>query len=344
MLSTTVSGFLRATLVAGALTCLAGCAIDVDLTSSPPTASVGDPVTFDISVTNRTTCPVGGVVALLVPFVPKDLFISQIQDEEVREALSTFVDAFCSGADVQPPDGSGNCRIEDGDLICDLIPPTSLSAGLPQTAVAMTDDGERITCGSDGAKFTCRVPRLLVEQAMAQQATSEASLGALQCATNGDFATCGALLLDPAETKSAQVELNVPRAGTLRNWVVSFATVRGGVCTGGLLKRRPCEDNAGCSPTAGTCGSGICVGGTRAGFGCDMTSQCTGGGTCTDCELPDDGQLLSGVACTTTAAPVSKAPAASAWGLAAVIAALALAGTTMLRRRHRAGDISGHAT
>jgi len=76
-----------------------------------------------------------------------------------------------------------------------------------------------------------------------------------------------------------------------------------------------------------------------------MTSDCPGmGATCTDCELPDDGQLLSGVACTTTAAPVSKAPAASASGLAAMIAALALTGMAMLRRRRRAGDIGGRAT
>jgi len=238
MMWRTVLGFWRAALVAGAFTGLAGCAIDVELTSSPPTANVGDPVTFDISVTNRTTCPVGGVVALLVPFVPKDLFISQIQDAEVREALSTFVDAFCSGMDVQPPGGAGNCRIEVGDLICDLIPPMSLSAGLPQTAVAMTDDGERITCGSDGAKFTCRVPRLLVEQAMAQQATSETSLGGLQCATNGDFATCGALLLDPAE----------PRAR--RSNSTSRAAVR---CATGSSHSPPC---AAASAPAACCAAG----------------------------------------------------------------------------------------
>ncbi len=318
---------------------LAGCAIDVDLSSSPGSAKVGKPVTFDVSVRNRTTCPVGGVVAVLVPFIPRNFIIDQIQDPNLRAALSAFVDAFCSGQDVQPPDGAGGCRLENGELICDLAPQMSLPGPFPEAAVAMTDSGDEVTCASDGAKVTCRFPHAIVEQAMAQAATSEPSIGALQCVPGANVAVCGALLLGPNETKSAQVQMNVTRPGALRNWIVSFATVRGGVCTTGVLRNRPCSDDTDCpGMVVDRCGDGICAGGTRDGFGCNTSNgngDCSGGGTCTTCEVADDGQVLSGVACTTTTGTVDAVPAASTWGLVAMIAALGVIGTETIRRMRR---------
>src|SRR5512135_2495971 len=180
---------------------LGGCAIDVDLSSSPSAVKVGQPVTFDVAVRNRTTCPVGGVVALLVPFIPKDFFINQIPDPDLRAALSAFADAFCSGADVQPPGGTGGCRIENGELICDVVPAMTLPGPLPDTAFAATEAGDAVVCSSDGVKITCRFPHALVEQAMAQAANSETSLGGLQCVAGNAFAICAAALLDPDETK-----------------------------------------------------------------------------------------------------------------------------------------------
>lgn len=311
---------------------LAGCAIDVGLSSSPSSVDVGQTVSFDISVRNRTTCPVGGVVALLVPFVPKDFFINQIADPDLRQALSTFVDAFCSGVDVQPPDGTGSCRIENGDLICDLVPMLTLPGRLPETAVATTEAGDAVVCSSDGVRITCRFPHALVAQAMAQTAQSQASPGVLQCVTGDTIAACGALLLDPDETKSAQVQLDVPRAGMLRNWIVSFASVRGGVCTGGLVRGRPCDEDSDCTGIGNTCGSGMCAGGTRDRFGCDSGADCPGtGATCVECAVADDGQVLSGVACTTTAVAM-QAPAASPAGLLGGIALVALVGLAAIRR------------
>ena len=313
-----------------ALTMLAGCAIDVDLASSPPTAEVGDPITFDVSVRNRATCPVGGVVAVLVPFIPRNFFINQIADPEVRDALSALVDAFCSGEDVEPPDGTGGCRLENGDLICDLDPAVSLP---PLPAMAVADSGGvPITCESDGSKVTCRFPRAIIEQA--QQASSEAaSPGMLQCVSGEAAALCGALLLDPGETKSAQVTLDVPRGGPLRNWVVSFPTVQGGVCDGGLLPNRPCDDDDDCTGPTNDCDPGVCSGGDRAGYGCEVDGDCTGGGTCTECDIPDDGQVLSGVACTNTAVAVNAVPTLSPWALAGVASLLAGIGYATLRRR-----------
>jgi hypothetical protein len=317
---------------------LAGCAIDVDLSSTPSTQNVGQPVTFDVSVRNRTTCPVGGVIAVLVPFIPRNFIINQIPDPDLRAALSALVDAFCSGADVTPPDGAGTCRLEDGELICDLIPQMSLPGPFAEAAVATTDSGDDVTCASDGHRITCRFPHAVVEQAMAQAAQSEPSIGSLQCVPCANVAVCGALLLDPNETKTAQVQMTVTRPGVLHNWVVSFATVRGGVCTAGLLRNRPCSDDSDCPGMANTCGDGICVGGTRNGFGCDTAdgnADCPNQGTCSACEVADDGQILSGVACTTTAVAAHAVPAASPWTLFVMAALLGVIGTTTIRRLRR---------
>lgn len=323
----------RALAAALAMLAIAGCAIDVDLASSPDAVDVGQPVTFDVSVRNRATCPVGGVVAVLVPFIPRDFFISQIADPELRAALSAFVDAFCSGMDVEPPDGAGDCRIENGELICDIIPAMSLPGPLPEAAVATTDGGEPVTCGSDGTRITCRFPSAVLAQA--QQASAEASPGMLQCQAGAAIAACGALLLDPNETKSAQVALDVPRAGVLRNWVVAFATVRGGVCTGGALARRPCDDDGDCTGMTNLCADGMCSGGDRDGYGCEMDSDCPDC-SCVECTVPDDGQLLTGVACTTTASALTGAPAMSPYALLLLAATLGLIGGWMIHRRRRA--------
>lgn len=332
-----VAGWVR-------LACLAlalggsGCAIDVDLTSTPTEVTNGATVDFDISVRNRTTCPVGGVVAVMVPFVPKDLLIDEIEDPQLREALSEFVDAFCTGADVTPPDGSADCRLEDGELICDIDPGQVFTGQSSYSAVVKTSGGEDVTCGGDGEKLTCRFPRHLVQTAMAQQTTANLSPGALQCDTLGDVVVCGALVLDPNETKSDDISLVAAGNGVMRNWVVSFATVRGGVCSAGILPRVPCDEpgstDSDCPALNKACGSGICVGGSDAGFGCNSGADCDSN-VCDPCEIDGDGQVLSGVACSTTLVdPVKVAPAASTWGLLAMIAslgALALGGLRLRR-------------
>jgi hypothetical protein len=319
-----------------ALLAVGGCAIDVDLTSTPSAVPLGGTVTFDIAVTNRSTCPVGGVVAILFPFIPRDLLIDRIEDDELREQLSAFVDAFCTGADVELPDGAGGCRLEDGELFCEIDPTLTLPGAAAQTAVASTASGDEVTCGTDGQKITCRFPRRIVDMAMAQQVSDE-SFGDLQCATLDGIAACGALLLDPNETKSNQVQLETTRVGVLRNWIIAFPTVQGGVCTGGLLPRRPCEDDVDDCPGAlSVCGSGICEGGTEEGFGCNSDADCDGDGECIDCDIPDeDEQVLSGVACTTTASQVEAAPTASGLGLLAMVVSLFTIGRIALRNLRR---------
>lgn len=319
---------LAAALSLSGMVALTGCAIDVDLSSSPPAVPLGGTVTFDISVTNRTTCPVGGVVALLFPFIPKDLLISQIPDPELRDALSNFLDGFCSGATTELPDGAGGCHLEEGEIICEIDPDFTMARPVAAAAVSANAGGDDVTCSSDGDKITCRFPRRIVELAMSQQEASE-SLGALQCVTADNIAACAAVLLDPSETKSSQVQLEANRAGALRNWIISFATVRGGVCKQGLLRRRPCDSDTPCN--VGACGTGICQNGTRDGFGCDDSSEC-GGGTCVECAIPDsDNQILSGLACTATASEVNAAPAASDLGLVAIVVALMTVGGIALR-------------
>jgi hypothetical protein len=318
-----------------ALLALGGCAIDVDLTSTPSAVPLGGTVTFDIAVTNRATCPVGGVVAILFPFIPRDLLIDHIQDEQLREHLSAFVDAFCTSTDTELPDGVGGCRLEDGELFCELEPSLTLPGPVAQSAVASTASGDQVTCGTDGQKITCRFPRRIVEMAMAQQVSDE-SIGGLQCTTLDGIAACAALLLDPDETKSDQVQLATTRPGILRNWIIAFPTVQGGVCTGGILRRRPCDEDSDCPGGTNLCGSGICDGGDDKGFGCNDSSDCDGGGTCVDCDIPDDDeQVLSGVACTTTASQVEAAPTASGLGLLAMVISLCTVGAVALRNLRR---------
>lgn len=336
----TAAGWVRLGCVALVLSG-SGCAIDVDVVSTPAEVLNGQMVDFDISVRNRTTCPVGGVVAVMVPFVPRDLLIDEIDDPQLRQALSEFVDAFCTGADVVPPDGSGNCRLEDGELICELAPGLVFSGQSTYSAVVATGGGEDVTCGSDGDGFTCRFPRHLVQMAMAQQTTGNLlSPGALQCDALGDAVVCGALVLDPDETKSDGITLTAAGNGVVRNWVVSFAAVRGGVCSGGILPGVPCDEpgstDSDCPALVDkACGSGICVGGSDAGFGCDSGTDCDSG-VCDPCEIDGDGQLLSGVACSTTLInPVRVAPAVSTWSLLAMVASLAALALGGMRLRRQ---------
>src|SRR5207244_12725277 len=141
------------------------------------------------------------VFAVLVPFVPRNFLIDEISDPQLRQQLSACLDAFCSGRDVTPPGGTGSCRIENGELICDLVPAMSLSGPLPDTAIAVNDSGE-VRCSSDGSVISCRFPHAML--AKAQAATSQTSLGSLQCVSDPSFALCATALLDPNETKSAQ--------------------------------------------------------------------------------------------------------------------------------------------
>lgn len=316
----------------------AGCSrIDVDLSSFPSSVRVGDPVTFDVSLMNRSTCPVGGVTALLVPFVPRNLLINQISDPAVRNALSDALDAFCNGGTFDIP-GTGNCQIANGELICMGDNSTGNSTAGPAATATMlsTDTNGNITCETDGSHITCHIPLSMAglgEQIGADSAGT--SLSPLVCGTgpNGRIGACFTLKLDPAETKTGQLIMTPLDGGLTRNFILAFATRNQGVCKTGV-KGVPCSVNADCAGMSNTCSPGMCSGGTNDGRGCDVVGDCPGTGTsCVACAVPDDGQILSNLACTSTSiVRPEEAPALSRGGIAAVIVLLLGVGCLALRR------------
>ncbi len=316
----------------------AGCSrIDVDLSSSPSTVRTGDPVTFDVALMNRSTCPVGNVTALLVPFVPRNLLINQITDPAVRNALSNALDAFCNGGTFDIP-GSGGCQIANGELICMGGDTTGNSTGgAPATATMLsTDTDGSITCETDGSRITCHIPLSMAGMGEQIGASSVGnSLSPLVCATgpNGRLGACFTLKLDPNETKSGQIIMTPLDGGLTRNFILAFATKNQGVCKTGL-KDVPCSANADCAGMSNTCGSGICSGGTNDGHGCDVAGDCPGaGGSCVACTVPPDGQVLANLACTSTnVVRPELAPTLSRPGIAAVIVLLLGVGYLALRR------------
>ena len=312
-----------------------GCSrIDVDLSSSPSTVRVGDPVTFDVALMNRSTCPIGNVTALLVPFVPRNLLIDRIQDPAVRNTLSNALDAFCNGGTFDIP-GSGGCQISNGELICMANDTTGGTGGAPATATMLsTDSNGSITCETDGSRITCHIPLSIA--AMGEQIGADSvgnSLSPLVCGTGpgGRLGACFTVKLDPGETKTGQLMMTPFDGGPTRNFILATATKNQGVCKTGT-KDAPCSTNADCAGMSNTCGSGICSGGTNDGLGCDVAGDCTGG-SCVACTVPPDGQILSNLACTSTnVVRPQLAPMLSPSGIAAVVVLLLGVAYVALRR------------
>ena len=325
----------------------AGCRIDVGLNSSPPTVRIGQPVTFDVTLTNRSTCPVGNVTALLFPFIPKDQRISQISDPVERQALSDAVDAFCTGGNYNPG-GMSSCQIVNGELICEAGDTTGDTTGTTQSEMTMlsSEEGD-VTCSTDGSQVTCRVPPSIVQMGEQLGASSggDATAGSLSpviCAAgpNGNLGACFTAKLDVNETKTGQIVIPANESGIVRNWIIAFATKNNGVCKAGAgTKGVPCENSSDC-PGAAACGAGLCSGGANDGFGCDTATagtDCPGGGTCNLCTTtPEEGEVLSGLACTTTDVTGQTAPVMSRWGMAAVVVLLLGVGYAAFRRTRTA--------
>ena len=314
----------------------AGCSnIDVDLSSSPSAVGIGQPVTFNVAVMNRSTCPVGNVTALLVPFVPRNLLIDRIPDPQVRKTLSDAVDAFCGGGTFDIP-GSGGCQIANGELTCtgdDTSGNTTSGAQVTATMLSTDTNGD-ITCETDGVHVTCHIPLSMV--AMGEQIGADStanSLGPLVCGTGpgGRLGACFTVKLDPSETKSGQLIMTPTNGGLTRNWILAVAAKNHGVCKTGT-KGVPCSSDTDCSGMSNTCGSGMCSGGSNDGFGCDVAGDCTGG-SCVACTVPPDGQILANVACTATnVLRPQLAPTLSPAGMAAAVVLLLGVAYLALRR------------
>lgn len=323
-----------------------GCTVNVDLDTSPEVVQAGQPVLFEVEVTNPGPCPVGGIVALIFPFIPKDAIIGQIHNDHLREFLGEVVDAFCSDEFEIPPDAQASCDFEGSDLVCRV---TGLDGQLPassQSNVQVAEAaGTSVTCDIDGGTITCRIPGSIVQ--MAQQAGEEPEEGILDelnCFGVGPIGVCLGVGLAGNGSATGEVELSPERVGTLRNLIVAFPQVHGGVCESNLAKNVPCDPDANnpcllvpCSPGICTSGSGT-VGGSRVGRGCDTTADCgtLNNPTCTPC----GDRFLPGIDCTTTKSiRVSPAPAMSSWGL--FVTTLGLFGVAALALRRMRHGLNG---
>lgn len=355
---------LAATTLALSASLLAnGCTFDVKLGATPDTVQIGQPVNFDVTVTNNSNCPVGVPVAILIPFVPKDHLISKIDDDDFREFLSEAVDDFCTEGDLfePPPGAEASCDFADGDLVCTMSGFGDIPLA-PQANVAVNGGSkeQEVSCESDGGTITCRVPRALVEMAQeAGEQPQEGILDTLGCFEEGPIVICVGLALPPGGSATGNVELVIDEPGVYRNWVVAFPTVNDGVCSGGQFIQQPfvpCESGAPSLENClfgglGECLGGICVGDDDddaapnifgdddddVGFGCNnFLGQGAGAGLTTcDCEECDDG-LGVDIACTTVTASFSApAPAMSTLGLAAMALALFAVAAAGLRRVRR---------
>jgi len=330
-----------AILFLGASIALSGCVIDVDLSSEPKVVAPGEPVRFDVQVTNRANCPVGRVVSFLVPFVPRNYFIDKIQNEEARRILTDATDAFCLGRSYDFPGVEAGCRIDDGELICEIdgrdIPEIFFaqeSAVRPDTA-----GGDEITCEGSGGSVLCHVPEsMYVDLLNAASAETEASSSPFECQMQpSGIVRCFVLGLDAGETKSDHISVAPEEVGTYRNWILSFANIAGGVCGPAAFRPNlPCDEVFTPCALGGACLPGICTAGPNAGYGCNPANPVQCPSSCTLCQLPDDGEVFSGVACTTaTAAFPVGAPALSWWGLVTGLGTLLGVGALPFVRAHR---------
>jgi len=331
-----------ANVVLAAAMALYGCTIDVDLASAPKVVAPGEPVTFDVQVTNQSTCPVGRVVTFLVPFVPRNYLIDQIPNPQCQQVLSDAADAFCTGRSYQFPDGQAGCRIEAGELICEVagaLPPLPPNYAEQPVAVPMTSGSDSITCEARDGSVACRIPEsLYVDLLNAAEAESEESSAPFECEQQpSGIVRCFVIALDPGETKSDRIMLAPENVGAYRNWVLSFADLDGGVCGPAAPRPNlPCETVFTPCAVGGACLPGICVGGANAGYGCNPANPKCPDGTCTACGLSDPNQVQAALACTTTVAALPQgAPAMSWWAMFAGVGVLLGAGSLTLGRMRR---------
>jgi hypothetical protein len=293
-------------------------------------------------VTNETNCPLKGVIAVVIPFVPRGAIINQIPDPEKREHIQEVIDNFCAAGefDLDIGDAEAVCTFDGGDIVChiELPPGVELPGGLQETLdLGEQQQNSQIACTSDGVAINCRIPQSVLATANETLEEQGEQQIPLICLPTGPVVLCTALTLSVGEMQMEDFDLVADQTGVFHHYVVAFSTASGGVCRVGL-PGTGCAQNSDCQflnlPPNAECESGICSGSSTPslnGRGCDpaVASHCTGG-TCTDCGVVN-GNLLSGVACETTIVG-PQAPAISSVGLAMLALAMFLSAAYILRR------------
>jgi hypothetical protein len=227
---------------------LSGCALNVELESTPDPVQSGDDVTFTIRATNVTSCTLPGATLRLLPLLtPED-------EAVINDRL------------MNPPQGgiSVNFTVEQ---LCELAAaprpsvPADLAAQLSQLSLS---------------------PPAIALAAEAEVPTGESAVCAPGEEDGIAFFDCTIGPLASGATVEFEVVHPASDAGTLRSVLLGTVAVPG-VCVPGTNGGNACRSDGDCAG-ADSCGNGFCSMGDNAGLGCDDDGACPGdGGTCVDC-------------------------------------------------------------
>lgn len=358
---------------AAALLCLSGCGLlTVEMTSTPETVRSGDPVTFDIKLTNTSQCPLEQSVAVLVPFISAaelNAEFGEIPPDAPPEVLAfieelrQFVEELCTGgqpsiptppaqqpAITRPAGLSTTCRRDDGAIVCRISGPVRE----PGNAMTFSLFGDRLQCEVDDQIVGCEFHVPLPPMGEPSGVTS-AAIQNLTCLTTdvigilGDEFGAACFVgtfplfegLGPNEMATGSVTIPANGAGVTRNLIIAISgdAEDAGVCKGGADAGEACDNSDSSECPGSTCGEGICVGGDTPGLGCDVATQmadCPNGGMCHVCADVPATDLLP-IDCTTTYISPEGVPVMSPWTLAGLAVILFAAGSFWLQRWRRPG-------
>lgn len=268
---------------------LAGCGLDIAIQGAA-TVTHGQTAQYAVTLTNTSACPL----------------YSLSDDDDGDVAFLPLVPA---------------ALVEDSELLAlfcgqSSIPPPAMSTALaqpqevplPELRAQLSAVGATAVqnAACSGAGLTC-------------QTVVEDPITGVVCSLDAPLAP-GAML-------SLSCQGTVPAAG-MRFYTLAFSDeIVAGVCTNATpAGGEACGDDEDCG-MGGACATGICVGGTNAGFGCNDAGACPDG-TCTDCS----DNVALGLACLPQAVATAPAPSLAPWGVAIALLGLGAIAYRRLRR------------
>src|SRR5574337_981477 len=228
------------------LSLCAGCGIGVQIFGVPTTTTPGQPVNFQVKLTNHAICPAQSV-AFIAAFVPNQIITSSPTGQE-------FVDLFCNGSLTI---GTEQCTL-DGDVItCNTAVVTPGPFAPPATTqnFTLTLPGlpAPIPCTESGSTIQCQIPAA-DQQALTAAGSNEMSRHAappVSCFPGGPLSfVCLPPQLSAGAMTTFNLTLPAPAlSGTLRTIVIEEQT--NGVCQGGTSQGAPCGGVLGSSCAGG---------------------------------------------------------------------------------------------
>jgi hypothetical protein len=281
---------------------LSGCGIvSVDMTSTPDTVRSGEPVTFDIKLTNQSPCPLRITAAELIPFISVQEINAQLSrvppdvpPEVVAfiEELRAFLDDLCTGGTPMvptPPFGqqpaaraagfmnglSRGCRRIKDEIVCQI----SGRVREPGNGMTFTLFDDRVHCVVDDSIVRCelRIPIPPASASPASAALGGAGLATqtLTCLTAAQIEDRFGGSFDEAGELGAICFIGDPPmiAGLGPNEMATGQVVL--PARGAGFMRNFIFAGSGDPEDAG-----VCKGGSDAGEPCDRSDPECSGGTC----------------------------------------------------------------